>query len=76
MRIKELAAIKRLENKKLYLEAKKKRDGKRDQAETEQSNYVYIRDGKARVVNFEFINIHRFGVSSNFLMPDRIVNII
>lgn len=48
----------------------------RDEAETDNSNYVYIRDGKSRVVNLEYINIFKFGVSSNFLMPDRIVNII
>ena len=36
----------------------------------------FLRENKARILNFEFISLHNFAISSNFLTPDNIVNMI
>jgi hypothetical protein len=34
---------------------------------------LFMREGKARIINFEFTSLTSFGVTSNFLTPDAII---
>jgi hypothetical protein len=37
---------------------------------------MFMREGKSRIINFEFTSLTTFGISSNFLTPDAIVSLI
>jgi hypothetical protein len=35
-----------------------------------------LRENKARVINIEHVNVKQFGVSANFVMPEKVLNIL
>jgi len=42
----------------------------------DEDGEIVLRDPRTRVVNVEMINLEKFAVTTNFVMPDEIVNIV
>ena len=70
-----MAAEKRIENRKAYNAMLQEKKIKLQNGELEDED-AFMREGKARILNFEFTSLRTFGISSNFLTPNNIVSMV
>ena len=65
----------RVANRKEYLQAKKAKDMARERGQVDEDE-LFLREGKSRIINFEFTSLKTFAVTSNFLTPDVIIALL
>ncbi|CDW72220.1 snf2 family n-terminal domain containing protein [Stylonychia lemnae] len=72
-----LAQQARAINRKKYMERKKMiKLQQQQQMQEDEEGEVSLRDGRTRVVNIEMISQEKFAVTTNFVTPEEIINIL